>query len=103
MNTYPFFTITLPSVQATPAGKRELVGGVLMAALPEFLGALAAAVVVFVITAAWRWWARDDRPRLQREVRAAAQAARVRADAAYPEGYELSEDEESEAWRGTGG
>ncbi|MFH7599278.1 hypothetical protein WDV06_29895 [Streptomyces racemochromogenes] len=41
--------------------------------------------------------------RLQREVRATAQAARESADAAYPEGYELSEDEESEAWRGTGG
>ncbi|MER7050303.1 hypothetical protein [Streptomyces jumonjinensis] len=41
--------------------------------------------------------------RLKREVRATAQAARERADAAYPEGYELSEDEESEAWRGTGG
>ncbi len=41
--------------------------------------------------------------RLRREVRATAQAARERADAAYPEGYELSEDEEYEAWRGTGG
>ncbi|MER5747090.1 hypothetical protein ABT097_27950 [Streptomyces sp. NPDC002225] len=41
--------------------------------------------------------------RLKREVRATAQAARERADAAYPEGYELSEVEESEAWRGTGG
>ncbi|WP_326674836.1 hypothetical protein [Streptomyces sp. NBC_01237] len=41
--------------------------------------------------------------RLRHEVRATAQAARERADAAYPEGYELSEDEESEAWRGTGG
>lgn len=41
--------------------------------------------------------------RLNREVRATAQAARERADAAYPEGYELSEDEEFEAWRGTAG
>ncbi|MFD7631733.1 hypothetical protein ACFV7Q_37990 [Streptomyces sp. NPDC059851] len=41
--------------------------------------------------------------RLQREVRATAQAARERAYAAYPEGYKLSEDEESEAWRGAGG
>ncbi|MFB7825297.1 hypothetical protein [Streptomyces hydrogenans] len=41
--------------------------------------------------------------RLKRKVRATAQAARERADAAYPEGYELSKDEESEAWRGTGG
>ncbi|MDI6413116.1 hypothetical protein QLX52_30370 [Streptomyces albus] len=41
--------------------------------------------------------------RLKREVCATAQAARERADAAYPEGYELSEDEESEAWRGIGG
>ncbi|MEU2072304.1 hypothetical protein [Streptomyces anulatus] len=41
--------------------------------------------------------------RLRREVRATAEAARERADAAYPEGYELSEDEESEAWRGIGG
>ncbi|MGY4966593.1 hypothetical protein [Streptomyces sp. 900105245] len=41
--------------------------------------------------------------RLQRDVRATAQAARERADAAYPEGYELSEAEESEAWRGTSG
>ncbi|MER6231568.1 hypothetical protein ABT169_20810 [Streptomyces sp. NPDC001616] len=40
--------------------------------------------------------------RLKREVRATAQAARERADAAYPAGYELSEDEESEAWPGTG-
>jgi hypothetical protein len=41
--------------------------------------------------------------RLRREVRATAQATRERADAAYPEGYELSEDEEAEAWRGTDG
>jgi hypothetical protein len=41
--------------------------------------------------------------RLKREIRVTAQAARERADAAYPEGYELSEDEESEAWRSTGG
>ncbi|MEW2373400.1 hypothetical protein AB0940_29110 [Streptomyces sp. NPDC006656] len=41
--------------------------------------------------------------RLKRKVRTTAQAARERADAAYPEGYELSEDEESEAWHGTGG
>ncbi|MFE2640394.1 hypothetical protein ACFXKF_37600 [Streptomyces scopuliridis] len=41
--------------------------------------------------------------RLNREVRATAQAARERADAVYPDGYEPTEDEESEAWRGTGG
>lgn len=41
--------------------------------------------------------------RLNREVRATAQAARERADAAYPDGYEPTEDEESAAWRGTGG
>lgn len=40
--------------------------------------------------------------RLKHEVRTTAQAARERADAAYPEGYELSEDEESAAWRSTG-
>ncbi|MFB7941756.1 hypothetical protein [Streptomyces sp. NPDC056049] len=41
--------------------------------------------------------------RLKREVRVTAEAAQERADAAYPDGYELSKDEESEAWRGTGG
>ncbi|TXS46999.1 hypothetical protein [Streptomyces sp. t39] len=41
--------------------------------------------------------------RLKREVRITVEAARQRADAAYPEGYELSKDEESEAWRSTGG
>ncbi|MFG3517615.1 hypothetical protein [Streptomyces bobili] len=40
--------------------------------------------------------------RLNREVRATAQAARKRADAAYPKGYEPTEDEEYEAWRGAG-
>ncbi|RAJ44936.1 hypothetical protein K388_07363 [Streptomyces sp. KhCrAH-43] len=41
--------------------------------------------------------------RLRREVRFTAQAARERAYAAYPEGYELSEDEETEAWRSAQG
>ncbi|MGW8065884.1 hypothetical protein ACVV2G_27340 [Streptomyces ziwulingensis] len=40
--------------------------------------------------------------RLNREVRATAQAARKRADAAYPDGYELTEDEESEERGSTG-
>ncbi|MCA6091024.1 hypothetical protein LE181_02405 [Streptomyces sp. SCA3-4] len=40
--------------------------------------------------------------RLNREVRATAQAARERVDAAYPEDYELTEDEEAEVWRDTG-
>ncbi|WP_432101243.1 hypothetical protein [Streptomyces sp. WAC 04229] len=34
---------------------------------------------------------------------AVLQAAREHADAAYPDGYEPTEDEESAAWRGTGG
>ncbi|NED02375.1 hypothetical protein G3I55_12000 [Streptomyces sp. SID6648] len=39
--------------------------------------------------------------RLLREVRTTAEAAQERADAAYPENYELSEDEATEAWWGT--
>ncbi|WP_282956799.1 hypothetical protein [Streptomyces prasinus] len=35
----------------------------------------------------------DGLTRLNREVRATAQAARERADAAYPDGYEPTEDE----------
>ncbi|MFI6530171.1 hypothetical protein [Streptomyces uncialis] len=39
--------------------------------------------------------------RLNREVRATAQAARERAEAAYPEDYEPTEGEENEAWHST--
>jgi hypothetical protein len=40
--------------------------------------------------------------RLSRDVRDTAQAARERANAAYPEDYEPSEDELNELWSGTG-
>ncbi|MEU7641788.1 MULTISPECIES: hypothetical protein [unclassified Streptomyces] len=40
--------------------------------------------------------------RLSRDVRDTAQAARERADAAYPEDYEPSEDDLNEPWSGTG-
>jgi hypothetical protein len=56
VNSCPSSFRTSPAGSA-PAGPWEVAEHLLVAALPEFLGALAAAFVVAVAASVWRRWA----------------------------------------------